>query len=79
MVLKDGDIRDDVIEDIVAQATSSSSSSEDEVEDTTGESHLQTKCFMSTLWTYRKIGSGHSLYRKLGLVMCDDIIVMISL
>ena len=43
MVLKDGDIRDDVIEDIVAQATSSSSSSEDEAEDTTGESHLQTK------------------------------------
>ena len=52
MVLKDGDIRDDVIEDIVAQATSSSSSSEDEVEDTTGESHLQTKCVMSTLWAY---------------------------
>ena len=65
LVLKDGDIRDDVIEDIVAQATSSSSSSEDEVEDTTGESHLQTKCFMSTLWAYRKIGSGHSL-GKLG-------------
>ena len=40
LVLKDGDIRDDVIEDIVAQATSSSSSSEDEVEDTTGQSHL---------------------------------------
>ena len=36
LVLKDGDIMDDVIEDIVAQATSSSSSSEDEAEDTTG-------------------------------------------
>ena len=36
LVLRDGDIMDDVIEDIVAQATSSSSSSEDEAEDTTG-------------------------------------------
>ena len=36
LVLKDGDIMDNVIEDIVAQATSSSSSSEDEAEDTTG-------------------------------------------
>ena len=53
LVLKDGDIRDDVIEDIVAQATSSSSSSEDEAEDTTGESHLQTK-----IYTYHLVGSG---------------------
>ena len=36
LVLKDGDIMNNVIEDIVAQATSSSSSSEDEAEDTTG-------------------------------------------
>ena len=76
LVLKDGDIRDDVIEDIVAQATSSSSSSEDEVEDTTGESHLQTKCFMSTLWAYRKIGSGHSLGKLGPNHVCEDIIVM---
>ena len=36
LVLKDGDIMDDVIEDIVAKATSSNSSSEDEAQDTTG-------------------------------------------
>ena len=45
------------------------------MEDTTGESHLQTKCVMSTLWAYRKIGSGHSLGKLGPNHVCDDIIV----